>query len=428
MADNTVLNTGSGGDSMRTIDRSGSGPKTQVISLDVGASGAGNESILRVGQQVAAASIPVVLPSAQDPSVNLDAVASLTALARLIAGIRRDADTTPVTADGDYHPFIFNEAGRLKVSAMPADIVATTGTITANGQTVSADVTKASNVAIYVTGTFSTINLTFEASIDNGTSWFTIQAVRSNANTVETTTGNLSAAPAYCWELSVNAYTNVRVRSTAYTSGTMNVRILPGAYATEPVIATQTTAVTQSGTWNIGTVTPGTAATNLGKARDSAIGATDTGIANLMVRRDAPTALTPVAGDYDVPQINAQGAQYVHPTFAGSAGATVTQVISAATTNATSVKASAGVLTTLHAINTSASWRYLKFHNVSAAPTAGSGVVATYGIPPGGGVTMTFPSGMGFSTGIGITITGGIAAADTTAIAASEVAVTLTYH
>jgi hypothetical protein len=192
--------------------------------------------------------------------------------------------------------------------------------------------------------------------------------------------------------------------------------------ATQPVSGT--VAVSSIST----SIVPGTAATNLGKARDTAIGATDTGIANLMVRRDAPTAETPAAGDYVVPQVSNQGAQYVHPTFS-LAGGTVATLISAATTNATSVKASAGVLATIAAINNHATnWAYLKFHNTAGTPTAGSGVVATYGLPPSGGLTLALPTGMAFATGIGITVTGGITAADTTAVAASQVALTLTYH
>jgi hypothetical protein len=34
-----------------------------------------------------------------------------------VLGIRQDADTSPVSADGDYHPFVFNDTGRLKVEA-----------------------------------------------------------------------------------------------------------------------------------------------------------------------------------------------------------------------------------------------------------------------------------------------------------------------
>ena len=32
-------------------------------------------------------------------------------------GVRRDADTSPVSADGDAHPLVFNDSGRLKVTS-----------------------------------------------------------------------------------------------------------------------------------------------------------------------------------------------------------------------------------------------------------------------------------------------------------------------
>lgn len=62
---------------------------------------------------------------------------------------------------------------------------------------------------------------------------------------------------------------------------------------------------------DVTSIIAGTGATNLGKARDSAIGATDTGVAMLGVRRDTPTAETPAAGDYVVPQYSANGEAWV---------------------------------------------------------------------------------------------------------------------
>lgn len=94
-----------------------------------------------------------------------------------ILGVRRDADTTGAGTDGDYSHLYVDEIGRLKVATAPASQAATTGTITANGQTVSADVSRTSNMMIYCTGTFSTVNCTFEGSIDGGASWFAVQAV-----------------------------------------------------------------------------------------------------------------------------------------------------------------------------------------------------------------------------------------------------------
>lgn len=67
--------------------------------------------------------------------------------------------------------------------------------------------------------------------------------------------------------------------------------------------ATTNAIVLGAGNNNIGdidvlSVIPGTAATNLGKAVDSAVGATDTGIAALAQRVDALVTLTPAVNDY----------------------------------------------------------------------------------------------------------------------------------
>lgn len=110
-----------------------------------------------------------------------------------------------------------------------------------------------------------------------------------------------------------------------------------------------TVAATQSGTWNVGTVTtvttvsavtaisnalpagtnnigdvdvlsvvPGTGATNAGKAVDSVAGATDTGVALLAVRDDSLATLTPVDGDYTHLRVNSQGALHVTGAGGGS--------------------------------------------------------------------------------------------------------------
>ena len=147
-----------------------------------------------------------------------------------IFGIRSDSDASTAD-DGDYTVLKLDEQGRLKVSSKPASYPDITGDITAiratigtpvAGGTVAGDVSRASNIMAFCTGTFSAVNCTFEGSLESSgdTNWFGIQAVRSNANTVETTTGSLSAQPVYGWEMSVNALKRVRVRATARTSGT----------------------------------------------------------------------------------------------------------------------------------------------------------------------------------------------------------------
>jgi hypothetical protein len=238
---------------------------------------------------------------------------------QIIGGVRKDSAGSPASVqDGDVHPLLFNEEGRLKVSAQPAlyadvlgDITAIQGTVgtPVAGGTVIADVSRASNVMMYCYGTFATVNCTFEGCLEaTGERWFTIQAVRTNANTIETTTGNLSAAPAYAWELSVNALARVRVRATARSSGTQSWFFKLGSYATEPIPAAQASATQPiSGTV---TATVGAGATVIGKARDSVMGASDVGVPALGVRRDTPMAETPIAGDYIVPQHDDKGRAY----------------------------------------------------------------------------------------------------------------------
>lgn len=349
-------------------------------------------------------------------------------------GVRRDSDTSPVSADNDVHPFVFEETGRLKVASYAPSIPLYTDNITSNGDTVVMDVTRFSNVTIACRGTFSTVNVTFEASNNNQASWVTVQGVRSNANTIETTTGNLSAAPAYSWEFSVNAYSHFRVRATAFTSGTQIWDFQAGAYATEPIPAIQVTGtqpVSLTST-TITSVIPTTAATALGKARDSAIGATDTGVAILGVRRDAPTAETPVAGDYVVPQVSAFGEQYVAQVARTTGGATPYTLLSAASTNATNIKASAGTLWITSVTNTNASPRYLKIFNKASAPTMGTDTpiqnILIPGNATGAGNNPHFPPmGIALGTGISFALTTGAALLDTGAVAASEISVNLAY-
>lgn len=187
-------------------------------------------------------------------------------------GVRHDGEESPVSADGDMHPMTFNSVGRLKVSTMPGLYDAVSGNLTTAAQTLPIDVTRSSNVVIHVKNTGGTNmvagQFSFEGSLDstNGTdgTWFAIQVIRSNANTIETVSGTLTINAglglAYSWEASVNAYNWVRVRCTtnATAGSTPAWRIQRGSYATEPIPAAQVSATqpvsgTVTATANIGT-------------------------------------------------------------------------------------------------------------------------------------------------------------------------------
>jgi hypothetical protein len=112
-------------------------------------------------------------------------------------------------------------------------------------------------------------------------------------------------------------------------------------------------------------------------------------------------------------------------------GLTPHKLISAATTNATSVKTSQGRISGGRISNSSASWRYVKFYNKNSAPVVGTDVpIATFGVAPGGFLNLAdvFDQyGLHFAAGIAYAITGAPADADTTAIAANEVVVALLF-
>ena len=69
---------------------------------------------------------------------------------------------------------------------------------------------------------------------------------------------------------------------------------------------------TDIGDVDVTSIVPGTAATNLGKAVDSARGATATGVLGLHVVDAALTAITPVDDDYAESRVDANGALWVH--------------------------------------------------------------------------------------------------------------------
>lgn len=98
---------------------------------------------------------------------------------------------------------------------------------------------------------------------------------------------------------------------------------------------------------------------------------------------------------------------------------------SAATTNATSVKASAGTLYAVTCSNAGAAAAFVKLYNKASAPTVGTDVpVLTIPIPASSVVSINLgENGQRFTTGIALAITNLVADTDTTAVAASQVKV-----
>lgn len=96
-----------------------------------------------------------------------------------------------------------------------------------------------------------------------------------------------------------------------WTSATIDAALPAGTNAIGKLAANSGVDIGDVDVTTVGTITPGTGATSLGKAVDAAAGATDTGVAILGIRDDALTTLTPVDGDYTPARLNARGATWI---------------------------------------------------------------------------------------------------------------------
>jgi hypothetical protein len=180
-----------------------------------------------------------------------------------------------------------------------------------------------------------------------------------------------------------------------------------------------TSAPTNSTTWTVGFVTVEdicnvptyiAGVRPLGNAAPLPVAVQGTAAVSLATNTPTLAAGTNLAGDV--------GQQYRANATGAASG---THIVSAATTNATIVKGSPGRVVGWSLANTNAAWRYVKLHNQTTTPTAGSGVVRTIAIPPNGVNTLNIEGGIAFATGIGLTTVTGAADADTAAVGLNDI-------
>ena len=201
------------------------------------------------------------------------------------------------------------------------------------------------NVAtVTITGTYAGINLTFEVSTDGGTTWVPIDGAQLDAaaSTVGGATGVITSNASRGWDVPLGAVDAFRVRSTAYASGTGAVRIALQSLPYEP-LPTARLAVGlqhQHGRW--------------GQRRTDQRRGDHDGQRRLRHRSSAR--------HYRVRLDRCHRPAIPTQSF----------VNNAATTNATSTKASAGTVYGIIVANASAETRYLKVYNKASAPTVGT--------------------------------------------------------
>lgn len=105
--------------------------------------------------------------------------------------------------------------------------------------------------------------------------------------------------------------------------------------------------------------------------------------------------------------------------------------VAPATPAATSVKASAGVVTSITCFNILATPVYVKLFNATSVTLGTTSAAANFMCPgntAGAGFVVAFHWALNFTTGIEYAVTGGISLTDNTAITASSVAVNIGYN
>lgn len=288
------------------------------------------------------------------------------------------------------------------------------------------DGTGAFNV-IVDSGTLTAVtSITNPVTVTDGAGSLNVIVDSGTLTAVTSITNPVAVTQSGAWSLSANQSVNV-AQIAGTTTATSNGGVSAGVQRV--TIANDSTGILASIGAISTSVTPGTAAANLGKAEDQAIASADTGVMSLAVQIATP-ADSAADNDYSPLQMK-NGLLFVSPSANTVGGLTMHHAVLGASTNATNVKNAAGQVYSITAFNNSATIAYLKFYNTSSTPTCDSSTVVWTTLIPantsGAGTVISVPSGLTFSTGISYCATTGIADNDNNAVAASAYVVNIGY-
>jgi hypothetical protein len=102
-------------------------------------------------------------------------------------------------------------------------------------------------------------------------------------------------------------------------------------------------------------------------------------------------------------------------------------LVSAASTNLTSIKASAGTVNGWYMYNSNANARKVAFYNTAGTPSAGGTPYLAIVIPGLAATNVSFPDGIAFSSGIGIATVTGLADSDTNPVGLNDLVINIFY-
>lgn len=187
----------------------------------------------------------------------------------------KPASTAPVATDTAVivalSPNTNLASGQPIINGEQTDFTGTFTNATQTGTVIATNLDGYGNVLISINGTYGTATAIFEGSDDSGTTWYTVQASRDNTNVIETGYTSLTNT-SQTWQINNPGFDSIRLRSTAVTSGTVNVRMsasaAPGAAGANVAIGT----ALPTGTNVIGSVNQGTSPWVTSNATTSVVG------------------------------------------------------------------------------------------------------------------------------------------------------------
>lgn len=120
-----------------------------------------------------------------------------------------------------------SNAGRVTLYDINGNAITGIGTIPINGvlsalnQTLEIELTGQANTAVQIYGTTGTLTISFQATINDGYSWFFVNAYSLSTDTPVTSTNGDGV-----WFIDVSGYNAVRLLVSAYTSGSTNASMI----------------------------------------------------------------------------------------------------------------------------------------------------------------------------------------------------------
>ena len=328
-----------------------------------------------------------------------------------VGGVYNSSAPTPTT--GQQLSLQLDGSGNLKISGT---VTANLGTI--DGAALATNQTDGSQKTKIVDGSGNVIGATSNALDVN---------IKSGGSSGTQYTNNaVQATPTGTVALGYDG-TNVRGLLTDGT-GKLQTNITNTSLAVTGTFYQATQPVSGTITANLGTIDGAATA-----AKQPALGTAGTPSSDVLTVQGASsmTALK-VDGSATTQPVSGTIADSNSAPIVG--GSTQYSLVSAASTNATNIKATAGVVYSIQVFNNGSSLGYLKLYDKATTPAPAtdnavlkSTIIIPHGSGAGAGVVVSLPVPKKFTSGIGFAITGAIATTDATSVAASQFVVNIDY-